>query len=75
MLSTIAPRDPFRVGERNALAALRLGWDESYEISIDGDGLWQARRRDGLPGVSGGLPDELLAAIMADHAARPVRAR
>lgn len=50
-----------------ALEALRLGYGDIYDdFTVDPDGTWQARRRDGKPGVSGSGPDGLHAAILAD---------
>jgi hypothetical protein len=62
------------VDESNALAALRLDWAAAYDLGTDGNGngIWWARRRDGLTRVTGWITTGLLAAIREDYAARPV---
>ena len=65
--------DPFAVGQDDALGALRLEWGLAYVIDVDGTGRWLALRIDGLPAVTGCGPGQLLAAITADYAARPVK--
>jgi hypothetical protein len=64
---------PFTGGQGDTLGALRLEWGHAYVIDVDGTGRWLALRIDGLPGVTGSGPGELLAAITEDYAARPVR--
>lgn len=61
-------------GEGNALvAAMRRDWP-AYVIDVDVDGIWWALRRDGRRAVSGRLPVELLASIIADFDGHPRRA-
>ena len=66
------PRDPFAVDPVRAIDAFSAVWGIAYDVSIGEDGRWQAARRDGLPGVSGAGPDDLLGKIKADYKARPV---
>jgi hypothetical protein len=66
------PHDPFEVDPIRALDALSAVWGSAYATGIDFTGRWWALRRDGLPGVSGNGPDDLLGRIKADYAARPV---
>jgi hypothetical protein len=59
--------------QQAALDALRRGWGEAYEITLDAEGVWLAARRDGLGGpLAAGGPDELWAAVYRDYGSRPV---
>ena len=70
------PRRAFQVDEARCAEALAAVLGAFYDFpGTDGLGRWWALRRDGEPGVSGGTPDELRAAVLADFTARPVRSR
>jgi hypothetical protein len=57
----------------DALAALWFSWDQAYEIGIDADGQWRARRRDGLgERMAADDPDDLRRQIRADYEFKPV---
>jgi hypothetical protein len=63
-----AGRDPFAVDEKRALEALRLLWEDAYDIAVK-DGTWTASRRDaGDPDITAPTPGELNAALRADWA-------
>lgn len=58
---------------RHALEALEWNWGEAYEIGVTGDGLWHAKRRDGLGGmIDAAGPEDLKRAIKDDYAMMPV---
>lgn len=62
-----------RCGERAVVEALRCTWGEAYEVGMDG-GQWWFRRKDGMGGTeTAASPDGLLAQIVIDHDALPVR--
>lgn len=63
--------------DTDALDALRWHWGEAYEIGVDDERGWWARRGDGLGGdITASGPDELRAAIWENYALKPVpRAR
>ena len=54
------------------LKELRWHYGEAYVIDHLDDGRWLAQRRDDRQTLQAGSPDELLAMIRADYAARPV---
>lgn len=57
---------------RRELQALQYGWDEAYDISVTGDGLWTAVRRDGKGKVEADSASELHIAIFQDYDSLPV---
>jgi hypothetical protein len=58
--------------DRYALEALQFHWGEAYEIGAR-DGVWLARRRDGLGGViEAHGPEQLGQAIRDDYSILPV---
>jgi hypothetical protein len=59
-----------RALEQQALEALQWNWGEAYEITVT-DGLWQARRRDGLGTIEASAPETLRREILDDYIARP----
>ncbi|MGH3159123.1 MAG: hypothetical protein ACRDNF_21480 [Streptosporangiaceae bacterium] len=60
-------------GERAAVEALRCTWGEAYDVGVDGS-QWWFRRKDGIGGTeTAASPDCLLAQIVIDHGALPVR--
>ncbi len=62
-----------RTATDHALEALRWDWGEAYEIGLDDELGWHARRRDGLGGwLTAPGADELYEAIAADYALKPV---
>ena len=64
---------PVVTADSAALTALRYGWGEAYEIDVDAEGTWRARRRDGLgDAITEGDPEALAAAIFADYSLKPV---
>ncbi len=66
-------RGAFNVDPDRAAEAMRLEWDETYDIGF-ADGAWRAARLDGTGHLlTGKVPDELAAAIRADWGVRNVR--
>lgn len=62
-----------RTPEEQALQGLRYGWGDAYEISIDAEGTWRARRRDKLGGaITSDDPEALATEIFADYSLKPV---
>jgi hypothetical protein len=58
------PAGPFDADEARCAEALAAFHGDLYVFpGRDGNGLWWALRRDGLPALSGRTPDELRAAI------------
>jgi len=66
------PHDPFEVDPIRALDALDAVWGDAYVFPAAIADPWRALRRDDKRAVSGTGPDDLLGAIKADYAARPV---
>ncbi len=61
------------VPDEHALAGLRFGWGDAYEIGWDPQRRWWARRRDNQGGdITAGTPGELWDAVYADYTAAPV---
>lgn len=57
---------------RHALDALEWNWGEAYEIGVT-EGLWHAKRRDGLGGtIDAAGPEDLKRAIKDDYTMKPV---
>lgn len=55
------------------LESLRWHWGDAYDIGLDDERGWHAKRRDGLGAVlTGADPDELYKLITEDYSARPV---
>ena len=66
-------RDRNETGALDAAEAMRLEWDETYDIGF-ADGAWRASRLDGTGSLlTGQVPDELAAAIRADWGVRNAR--
>lgn len=62
-----------RTAEEAALDALRLDYGGAYLIGHDDDHGWWASRRDQVGGyLAENTPDELRAAMAADHGVKPV---
>jgi hypothetical protein len=63
----------FNVDPDRAADALRLAWDDLYDIGFAGDA-WHATRLDGTGQLlTGQVPDELAQQIRADWGARNAR--
>jgi hypothetical protein len=61
------------IADKSALDALRWDWGDAYEIGLDDEHGWHAKRRDGLGGLlTAPGSDELYKAIADDYAFRPV---
>ena len=59
--------------ERDALEAVRFGWDTAYLIGYDDERGYWAARRDRIGGLlTAPTPDELRQAITEDYALKPV---
>jgi hypothetical protein len=59
--------------ERDALEAIRYGWDTAYLIGYDDERGYWAARRDRIGGLlTAPTPDELRQAITEDYALMPV---
>lgn len=57
----------------HALEALEWNWGEAYEIGVTADGLWHAKRRDGLGGtIDAAGPEDLRNAVKDDYMTKPV---
>lgn len=60
-------------GEDQALEALRLGWNDTYEFGLGLDGYW-ARRRDGLgDAMISHDPEEVRRQVHEDYGMWPAR--
>lgn len=65
--------NPAPCGEQAAVEALRCTWGEAYDIGAE-EGLWWFRRKDGVGGTeTAASPDLLLAQLVIDYGALPVR--
>ena len=62
-----------RMAIDDALETLRWHWGDAYEIGLDDEHGWHAKRRDGLGGLlTASGPDELYRVIEADYALKHV---
>jgi hypothetical protein len=62
------PRDPFTVNRKQAAEAMRVGWGESYAISVTRTGFEAVRRHGRRTTLTAGLPDELVREMREDSA-------
>jgi len=67
------PQSTLTPSERDALEAIRFGWDTAYRIGHDDEHGYWAARRDRIGGLlTAATPDELRQAITEDYAVKPV---
>ena len=66
-------QDELKPWDEAALAEIRFGWGDAYEIGHDNERGYWAARRDRIGGLlNADTPDLLRKAITEDYAAKPV---